>query len=73
VLAEIGYVVRRVTERSVEVVGSPVVACVSCDRGGCSLLRRARQREKVLSVGVIGSSVASCIVCVVVTASVVDR
>jgi hypothetical protein len=55
---------------AVVMVGSSAVSCVTWDRGGCNLLRRARQREMRLSVGAIVSSVAVCVACVVVTATV---
>jgi hypothetical protein len=44
---------------TVVVVGSSVVACVTWVRGGCNRLRRARIRERILSVGVVGSSVVA--------------
>ena len=42
-----------------EVVGSSVVAYVSWDRGCWNRLRRARRRERVLTVEVVGSSVVA--------------
>jgi hypothetical protein len=37
------------------------LSCVTWNRDGCNLLRRARQREMRLSVGAIVSSVAVCV------------
>jgi hypothetical protein len=56
---------------AVGVVGSSAVSCVTWDRGGTNILRRARKREKILSVGAIVSSVAVSVACVFVTANVV--
>jgi hypothetical protein len=47
----------------VEVVSSSAVACVTWVRGVCNLLRSARKREMILSMGLVGSSAVAYVAC----------